>query len=138
MLPASMRLPALALAVPALLGLWWLLRLWRLGTRAAWPLASDAAGSWLVSHPDAVVVDMRTPWEYRAGHIPGARSRPLRSGDDGLMDLPRDRPVLLVCQHGPRSRVAAGLLARRGFRRLYELQGGMSRWQGPVAREEQP
>jgi len=138
MVPTSMRPLVLALAVPALLGLWWLLRLWRQGTHAARPLAPDAAESWLAGHPDAVVVDVRTPWEYRMGHIPGARSRPLGSGDDALMDLPRDRPVLLVCQHGPRSRVAAGLLARRGFRRLYELEGGMSRWRGPVAREEQP
>ena len=138
MLPTSMRPLVLVLAVPALLGLWWLLRLWRLGSRTARPLAPDATERWLADYPDAIVVDVRTPWEYRAGHIPGARSRPLGSGGEDLTDLPADRPVLLVCQHGPRSRVAAGLLAQRGFRRLYELQGGMSRWRGPVAREEQP
>ena len=128
----------LAITILGLLGLWWLLAIWRLGSSTAQALAPDDVATWLSRHPNAIVLDVRTPWEYQAGHIAGAHSQPLGSNESWLTDLPRERPVLLVCQHGPRSRVMAGLLARSGFHRLYELAGSMSHWHGLVVTGAQP
>ncbi|MCG8353603.1 MAG: rhodanese-like domain-containing protein [Chloroflexales bacterium] len=123
------------LAAAGLIGLGAIAAAWWRGTAAAQRLAPDAVTAWLEATPDAVVVDVRTPLEYRSGHLPGARSLPL--GSFGMQDisLPPDRPLLLVCQHGPRSRIAAAMLARAGFTQLYELRGGISRWKGPIVLE---
>jgi rhodanese-related sulfurtransferase len=123
------------LVAAGLIGLGVIIAAWLRGTAAAQRLAPDAAAAWLETTADAIVVDVRTPLEYRAGHLPGARSLPLGSFGTQDIPLPPDRPILLVCQHGPRSRVAAAMLARAGCTQLYELRGGMSRWKGPVVFE---
>ncbi len=86
----------------------------------------------------ARLLDVRSPAEHeRLGHIPGSWLLPvdLIPSAPGLL---RDRaaPVLVYCEHGVRSRVAAELLARAGFTAVHDLAGGMSRWRG--AREHGP
>lgn len=49
----------------------------------------------------AIVIDVREPGEFAAGHIPGARNMPLSRFDPAA--VPRDQPVILVCQAGARS-----------------------------------
>jgi rhodanese-related sulfurtransferase len=85
--------------------------------------------------PDQVLVDVRTAAEVAAGTIPGA----LHVEVDGLRDrldaLPRDKELLLFCQSGLRSYVAARLLGQRGFR-ARNLSGGYKRylmWKGTSA-----
>ena len=66
--------------------------------------------------PDApLVLDVRQRDEFAHGHVPGALH--LMAGDlpDRLAELPRDRPIVTICQVGYRSAVAAGLLERAGF-----------------------
>ncbi|MEZ4518235.1 MAG: STAS domain-containing protein [Chloroflexota bacterium] len=75
-----------------------------------------------------VVVDVREPREYRQGHIAGAISLPLSDILKQNYDLPLDRPVVLVCQSGRRSRRAAFVLQENGFTDLAVLNGGMTAW----------
>jgi rhodanese-related sulfurtransferase len=84
----------------------------------------------------ALVLDVRTPREYAGlGHIPGAILLPVDFVPAGLATLPRDgKPFLVVCEHGIRSRHAAGLLARGGFAPVLHLAGGMAGWRGPRER----
>lgn len=80
------------------------------------------------------VVDVREPYEYEAGHIPGAVNIPLsRFGAVATMLQPTDH-IVLVCAHGMRSRRAASALADRDFVHLAELRRGMSAWRGPILR----
>ncbi len=74
-----------------------------------------------------VVVDVREPHEYSAGHIPGAVNQPLSRFDAGL--LPTGKPVVLVCKSGARSASALrqALAAGRGDVRHYP-EGTMG-WQ---------
>lgn len=75
----------------------------------------------------AVLLDVREPAEWRAGHAPKARHIPLGQLHRRLAELPPGRPVVTVCRAGNRSRRAAQLLAARG-RRVYNLAGGMRGW----------
>lgn len=69
------------------------------------------------------VVDVRTPAEFQAGHVPGAVNIPFdevkrRAGELG----PPSTPLVLYCRSGRRSGIAAATLKRQGFDRLYDLQ----------------
>ncbi|HEU0013198.1 MAG TPA: rhodanese-like domain-containing protein, partial [Longimicrobium sp.] len=75
------------------------------------------------------VVDVRAESEWEAGHVPGAVHIPLGALDERLADVPRDRPLVLHCQGGARSAMAAALLQARGFRDVSNLAGGFRAWQ---------
>ncbi|TFU27042.1 rhodanese-like domain-containing protein [Thermus tengchongensis] len=79
---------------------------------------------------EAMVVDVREPWEYAEGHVPGAVNIPLSSLPHRLSELPKDRPLLLVCNSGNRSGVAADFLVNQGFpgEKVYNLEGGTYAW----------
>ncbi|WP_434391582.1 rhodanese-like domain-containing protein [Melittangium boletus] len=72
-------------------------------------------------------VDVREPDEFHGplGHLPGAQLVPLATLEDTSAGWDREAPLLLICRSGNRSGRAARALAERGFRRLYNLQGGM-------------
>jgi len=78
-----------------------------------------------------VIVDVRTRREYDAGHVPGAIHVPfytlLVRQDD--VPGPRERPVIVYCQHGPRAGVARLALRLAGFTDVRYLDGHMSGWQ---------
>jgi rhodanese-related sulfurtransferase len=87
----------------------------------------------------AVVLDVRTPREHEElGHIPGALLLPVELVSAAPAVLPEDgRPVVVVCEHGARSRHAAALLAEAGIAAC-NMAGGMSRWTGPRVHEPSP
>ena len=76
-----------------------------------------------------VVVDVREPWEYRSGHVPGAVLIPLGELAQRVSELDPSRPVAVICAHGHRSLVGAGLLAQKGFAKVYNVLGGTTGWQ---------
>ncbi len=82
-----------------------------------------------VAGGDAVLIDVREPDEWRQGHAPGATLIPLSQLSARLATLPRERDVLLICRSGNRSGVAQDLLARAGFERAINVQGGLIEWQ---------
>jgi rhodanese-related sulfurtransferase len=57
-----------------------------------------------------LVVDVRDEAEYSTGHVPGARLMPLQDLPARVHELPKDRPVYIVCEKGGRSAEAARLL----------------------------
>jgi rhodanese-related sulfurtransferase len=82
--------------------------------------------------PGVLVVDVRTAEEYAAGHLPGARRVQLdeieAAIDAGEFPATPDAPLLVYCRAGSRSAQAAGLLSERGFKRVYDLEGGITAW----------
>jgi hydroxyacylglutathione hydrolase len=95
-------------------------------------------GRRLATERELAVLDVREPYEWDEGHIPGALHIPMRQVASRLGELPRDRPIALVCRSGPRSSAVGSLLLRHGFARLLNVWGGMSGWVAaglPVARE---
>lgn len=75
-----------------------------------------------------VILDVRQPEEYRAGHIKGAKLIPLNELGARLNELPDDQDILCVCRTGARSGMAASQLASAGYRAI-NLSGGMVGWQ---------
>lgn len=78
-------------------------------------------------HPPRVL-DVRLPAEYEAGHVPGSTNLPLQALEQGLDGLSRDEPLVVQCQSGYRSSIAASLLERHGFSDLRDLRGGWLAW----------
>lgn len=89
------------------------------------------------AHADgACVVDVREPYEYVGGHVPGALLIPLATLADSLGDLPASQPIYVICQGGNRSKIAAQYLARLG-KDARSVIGGTSGWMSagrPVVR----
>jgi len=75
-----------------------------------------------------VVVDVREPWEFELCRIDGSVSIPLGQIAMRSDELPRERPLVLVCHHGGRSQHAAMLLAGAGFTQVHNLAGGVESW----------
>ncbi|HEX2871157.1 MAG TPA: rhodanese-like domain-containing protein [Polyangiaceae bacterium] len=76
----------------------------------------------------ARLVDVRTPDEFAAGHIPGAINIPVQQLDARMSELqPKDAAVVVYCRSGHRSGNAARLLKGAGFVAVHDL-GPMSRW----------
>ena len=78
-----------------------------------------------------MILDVRTPGEYAAGHIAGAVLLDYRppTFEDELGGLSRDATYLVYCRSGNRSAGAVEVMARRGFTRIYELAGGIQAWE---------
>jgi rhodanese-related sulfurtransferase len=74
----------------------------------------------------AVVVDVREPYEFAAGHIAGALNLPLSSFQPE--DLPQDRTPVLICQVGARSAAALRQAVGAGVANVRHYPGGMSGW----------
>ena len=76
----------------------------------------------------ARLVDVRTPGEFAAGHIPGAINIPVQQLGARMSELqPKDAAVLVYCRSGQRSGTAARMLKSAGFAAVHDL-GPMSRW----------
>lgn len=75
----------------------------------------------------AFVIDVREPFEYVAGHVPGARLVPLARLPQVAGDLPRTGPVYVICASGHRSQSAADYLTFRGLE-AYSVAGGTGAW----------
>lgn len=86
-----------------------------------------------------LVVDVRTPDEFAAGHVPGAINLPhdTVTGDEPALSDWKQKPVVVYCHSGRRAGMAAKVLEAKGFTRIEHLSGDMQGWQQagrPVAR----
>jgi hydroxyacylglutathione hydrolase len=82
---------------------------------------------------DVQVIDVREAFERDSGYIPGSRNIPyrlLRKIGCGALD--RSKPVVTVCESGPRAAIAASLLAREGFDARAVSPGGVATFDGDV------
>ena len=81
--------------------------------------------------PDLVVLDVRTPAEFAAGHVPGARNISHELLSSRLAELAPLHPkqVVLYCRSGRRTLLAADVLHAAGFTRLAHLEGDYLAWE---------
>jgi phage shock protein E len=73
----------------------------------------------------AVIVDVRTPEEYRGGHIRGSLNIPLQNLQGNLSKLKKDKVIITCCASGMRSASAKSLLLRSGFGNVHNGGGWM-------------
>ena len=96
-----------------------------IGFRSVTP---DEAKRLIETRGDLLVVDVRSPEEFRTGSLPGARLIPFWDFAKGRFELPKDKPILLVCAVGGRSLACGQLLVSKGYREVYNLKGGLDAW----------
>ena len=84
----------------------------------------------LQSDAPPLVADVRSQSEYDRDHVPGAVHIPFYSIGSGLKELgyPKTDPVVLYCEHGPRSGIAGISLYLSGYEKVYSLEGSMKGW----------
>jgi hydroxyacylglutathione hydrolase len=77
-----------------------------------------------------VIVDVRTVFEFRAGHIPGAIHAPIWKMLLRLAPLPAEKKaeMVVLCELGPRARMAKALLGYLGYLNVMLLTGHMAAW----------
>lgn len=74
------------------------------------------------------LLDVREIWEVRIASLPGAANIPMGEIPSRLSELDPARETVVVCHHGIRSAQVAVYLARRGFKRVINLTGGIDAW----------
>jgi rhodanese-related sulfurtransferase len=95
------------------------------------PSVSAAQATQLINREDALVVDVRDPGEYGAGHILGAKNVPLSRINGAGSEIAakrKDKPVIVYCDDGNRSTKAAAVLRSQGFPKAVNLSGGLAAW----------
>ena len=81
----------------------------------------------VLAQGEALVVDVREPWEFAEGHVPGARPVPMSQAPTLVGTLPTDQPVYLVCAVGARSGQVAAWLGQQGYDTV-NVDGGTQEW----------
>ena len=76
----------------------------------------------------AVLVDIRDPQSFEAGHTPGAFHLTNATLSAFMQQNEFDRPVMVMCYHGNSSRSAAQYLLHQGFDAVYSIDGGFEAW----------
>jgi rhodanese-related sulfurtransferase len=105
--------------------------LWPLVRRSTGgPWISTAQATHLINREDALVVDVREPGEYGAGHALGAKNLPLARIESGAGDVAKkkDATLILYCDSGDRSGKAAAALRKQGYTKVLNLSGGFGAW----------
>jgi rhodanese-related sulfurtransferase len=108
------------------------------GGMLAWPMVRGAnAGSLtaqgavqLINRERAVVVDVREPEEFAAGHVTGAKNVPLNQLEQKLPAAVKNKslPLLLVCATGARAQRAVATAKKLGYEQAQAVAGGLKSW----------
>lgn len=92
-----------------------------------------------VAAGEVTVLDVRNRAEFEAGHLPSALHIPVGYLEERLAEIPRDKPIVLHCQGGGRSAIAASVLQKLGVTNATDLRGGYGAWAKaghPTTRDE--
>ncbi len=90
-------------------------------------LEPDQVQAMLSQSPRPFLLDVRTPGEYKQGHVKGAELIPLNELSVKKGRIPKEREVICICASGNRSSAAARQLSVQGYK-VSNMRGGMSRW----------
>jgi rhodanese-related sulfurtransferase len=84
----------------------------------------------LINRQRAVVVDIRAPEEFAAGHVTGARNVPLDQLEAKLTGTVKNKslPLLIVCASGARAQRAVAVARKLGYEQAQALSGGLKSW----------
>jgi rhodanese-related sulfurtransferase len=90
--------------------------------------AADFAAA--IQQPGVVVIDVRTPAEFAAGHIAGAKNIDIDGAEFAtqIASLDKSRTYALYCHSGRRSGLALTDMSNAGFTHMYDLDGGIGSW----------
>lgn len=96
---------------------------WRLKPVKGIRSISTAELKGILNDPDKVLIDVRTPGEYKSNGLKQFKNMPL--GSD-LSKLPKEKEIVVICQSGMRSMQACKQLKKLGYQKITNVRGGMS------------
>lgn len=76
----------------------------------------------------AFILDVREPSEWNEFHIPGSTLIPLGQLQTRVNEVPKDKPVVVVCRSGNRSQTGRDILKQAGFTNVTSMNGGLTQW----------
>lgn len=82
----------------------------------------------LANQQDGIFLDVRSHEAFKSGSIPQARHLPAADLQAKLGSLPKDKPIIVVCDQGRDSARAAGTLRKQGYDKVVSLEGGLNAW----------
>jgi CoA-disulfide reductase len=88
-----------------------------------------------IDREKSILVDVRTPMEYKLGSIPGAVNIPVDELRERLEEIPKDKVVYILCQVGLRGYIACRILKQKGYGQVKNLSGGYKTWQLAVQKQ---
>ncbi|MDO9068075.1 MAG: rhodanese-like domain-containing protein [Deltaproteobacteria bacterium] len=91
-------------------------------------ITSRDAKSLLEKNRNVYLLDVRTPQEYTQGKLAGSVLIPVGDLERRIGEIPKNRPIIVYCAVGSRSRYAAGLLSQRGYKEVYNITDGIVGW----------
>mgnify|MGYP003541272152 FL=1 len=99
-------------------------------------ISMDEAVTMMEEESGYIILDVRTPEEFRERHIPNAMNIPNETiGSEDIQELPdKDQLILVYCRSGNRSKQASGKLAELGYTNIVEI-GGINDWTGDTVSE---
>jgi rhodanese-related sulfurtransferase len=99
-------------------------------------ITMDEAVTMMAEQEGYIILDVRRPDEFAAGHIPGAINVPNETiGTDSIPELPlKDQLILVYCRSGNRSKQASAKLVNLGYTNIVEF-GGIIDWPGEIVKE---
>lgn len=99
-------------------------------------VSTDEAINIMKEEKDYIILDVRTPEEFKSKHIPGAINIPNETiGTEEVPELPdKEQLILIYCRSGSRSKQAAEKLAAQGYTNIVEF-GGINDWTGETVTE---
>jgi rhodanese-related sulfurtransferase len=89
---------------------------------------SPVAAAALRNNSEVQFLDVREDWEHALCHIAGDLHIPMGQIPARLSEIPLDRPLIVVCHHGMRSRQVGEFLLSQGYADVTNLQGGIDAW----------
>lgn len=103
----------------------------RMAKEGFFDVSAPAVKAYLKANPKAVVLDVRTPQEFNAGHLPNAKNINVLGShfQKQVASLPKDKPVVLYCRSGARSRRALEQMKQMKFKHIVHMQHGILDWQ---------
>jgi rhodanese-related sulfurtransferase len=122
----------LAINIIIAVGIAWFIATRFSGVKGLRTLNADQLNDELKANRNYVLIDVREPGEVKQGYIAGATNIPLSQFKQRIGEIPQDRSIYLYCRSGMRSKQAARLLYKSGYRKLAHLQGGIMTWRGQL------
>ena len=96
--------------------------------------ATELRGYLRTAPAGPLLLDVREPWEFDRARIEGSVLAPMRTIPERLQDFNPEPDIVVICQHGSRSRMVGVYLENHGFSNIINLTGGVEAW----AREVDP
>ena len=105
-----------------------LMKMLGLGEQKYGSIDADEYKANFLKQKNHTMIDVRTTGEFAQGHIPGAKNIPLDQLRSRLTQIDKNKPVIVVCQSGNRSRSGSDILVEAGWSDVRNFKGGTMAW----------